>query len=351
MPVSCLTNPIWLTPLFRTSSNTYTWLDMALAAMVRGEWEAFNDRVSRGAALAAHAETQDSWPDSADVDAAATAFRYDRDLLTVDETEEWLERSGMTMDMWSGVLMRDLLRAEDAGDNLDEVAVADNHALVRAEGICSGLFLQFTEQLAACAAVADALEEPVDAAEAQVIVDNVRRTWPEWLEGLDEELLDARLHRLADVDAGFRAVAARMADDDSLSARIDRSRLEWMRVDLEQLTFESVDAAAEAALCVREDGLTLSDVAMEAGQPIEDVRAVLEELEEPLRDMVLSAGVDTLVGPVELDGRVAVATVIAKVAPSLGDPLVRARAERALIEGLGRKAVFSHVTWIEKPAR
>lgn len=351
MPASCLAADTWLTPLLSTSSHTYTWLDMALAAMVSGEWSRFHHRVTRGAALAARADRLNAWPSAADVDAAATAFRYDRDLLTIDETDEWLARTGLTMELWTDVLIRDRLRASDDDAALDAVAVAAEDALVRAEGICSGLFLHFTEQLAARAAVADALEEPVESAVVQGIVDRVCREWPAWLDGIAADRLDARLRRLAAVDAGFEAVAARMADDASMAARVERSRLEWMRVDLERLSFETADAAAEAVLCVREDGMTLSDVAMEAGQPIEDVRAVLADLEEPLREVVLSAGVDTLVGPVDIEGRLTVAMVIGKMPPSLDDPLVRRRAERAIVESLGQKAIFSHVTWLDKPAR
>lgn len=351
MPASCLAADTWLTPLFRTSTHTYTWLDMVLAAMIRGDWSHFDQQVTRGAALTARAAQQNEWPDGAAVDAEATAFRYDRDLLTIDETEAWLADAGLTMELWTDLLIRGLLRATDDGAALAPVAVATDDALVRAEGICSGLFLQFTEQLAARAALADALEEPVEPDVVQEIVDTVYRTWPAWLEGIAPDRLGPRLQHLATVDAGFRAVAARMADDESMAARVDRSRLEWMRVDLERLSFETADAAAEAALCVREDGMTLSDVAMEAGQPIEDVRAVLEDLEEPLREVVLSAGVDTLVGPVALGERLAVAMVISKMPPSLDDPLVRQRAERAIMQSLGQKAIFSHVTWLEKPAR
>ncbi len=351
MPASCLAADTWLTPLFRTSAHTYTWLDMALAAMIRGDWSVFDQTLVRGAALAARADQLNEWPGDADVDAAATAFRYDHDLLTIDETEAWLSETGLTMEVWTDVLIRQLLRAADDGADLAMETVAATDALVRAEGICSGQFLRFAEQLAARAALADALEEPVAPEVVQAIVDAVRRTWPGWVDGIAPERLDERLSRLATVDAGFRSITARMADEESMAARVDRSRLEWMRVDLERLSFDSANAAAEAALCVREDGMTLSDVAMEAGQPIDDVRAVLEDLEEPLREVVLSAGVDTLVGPVDLNGRLTVAMVVSKMPPSLDDPLVRLRAERAIVESLGQKAIFSHVTWLRKPAR
>lgn len=351
MPASCLAADTWLTPLFRSSAHTYSWLDLALAAMIRGDWSAFDQRVTRGAALAARADRLTQWPDDADVDAAATAFRYDHDLLTIDETEAWLTETGLTMEAWTDVLIRGLLRSGDDGADLAPVTVTTDEAMVHAEGICSGLFLRFAEQLAARAALADALEEPVEPDVVQAIVEAVTHTWATWLDGIAPDRLDERLRRLAAVDAGFRSITARMADDESMAARVDRSRLEWMRVDLERLSFDSADAAAEAALCVREDGMSLGDVAMEAGQPIDDVRAVLEDLEDPLREVVLSAGIDTLVGPVDLGGRITVAMVISKMPPSLDDPLVRQRAERAIVESLGQKAIFSHVTWLQKPAR
>ena len=103
--------------------------------------------------------------------------------------------------------------------------------------------------------------------------------------------------------------------------------LEWTRVDLERISFESADAAREAACCVREDGLTLSEVAIESRQPVRDTRDLLERLDPELRDVVLSAGVDELVGPVAVGSRHEVVWVVGKRPADLADPIVRARAE------------------------
>lgn len=122
-----------------------------------------------------------------------------------------------------------------------------------------------------------------------------------------------------------------------------------MRVDLERLSFPGIVAAREAAWCVREDGLTLSEVAIESRMSVRDTRELLERLEPELRDAVLSANVDQLIGPLSVGSRYEVAWVVGKAPPDLADPLVRAPAEEAVVEQLVSKAILSHVRIDERP--
>jgi hypothetical protein len=325
-----------------------------LGAMLRGDWERFETRLKAGAACAAEAERSDAWPGAGEVEEAATAFRYERDLLSTEETEAWLERAGVSLEAWSDVLARDVLRTRWAdrlpmllNDSLSAPALDDE--LMAAEGICSGMFADFARALAERAAVAETADGTPDARAIAGQVAAARQACAVWLADLDPIDLERRLRHLAGVDARHAGATRAALTEAALSRHLDRHRLEWMRVDLERLSFSTVEGAREAAWCVREDGLTLSDVAIESRQPVQDVRTLLDDLDEALRAAVLSASLDDIVGPVEMGGRHDVAVVVGKAPATLADPLVRERAERSVIEALTKKAVLSHVTWVDTP--
>jgi hypothetical protein len=113
------------------------------------------------------------------------------------------------------------------------------------------------------------------------------------------------------------------------------------------MSFESADAAREAACCVREDGLTLSEVAIESRQPVRDTRDLLERLDPGLRQAVLGADVDELVGPLIVGLRHEVVWVVGKKPGDLADPIVRARAEEAVVDQMVARAILTHVRWAE----
>lgn len=361
-PLSCLLNDRWRQKVLAVGSREYVWLDVFLAAMLRGEWREFERRLVEGLACAA-AEGADTrprtiWPDDRQIEEAANAFRYERDLVSSDETIDWLDRAGLTFDAWTNYLVRRLLHAR-CRDHLDDILqqrasaekVADRVADLdfAAEGICSGTFDRFLKTLADRAAIA-ALRDHVD--HPAVDPPRIGRMLAEhaaWLGALDPDDITERAVHLAQLESVFHAHVGAATTADSLASQLARYRFEWTRVDLERISFESVDAAREAACCVREDGLTLSEVAIESRQPVRDTRDLLERLDPGLRNAVLGAGVDELVGPVVVGSRHEVAWVVGKRPADLTDPIVRARAKSAVVDQMVARAILSHVRWADGP--
>jgi hypothetical protein len=355
-PVStaCLSSPRWRQKVFTVQSREYQWIDAFLYAMVRGDWAAFEQQLYEGLACAAEAVEAEMWADEAKIDEAATAFRYDRDLLTTEETMAWLEHGGLTLEDWTDFIARSVLRNEWSGRlptlverHRAKLSVTD--ANFAAEGLCSPIFRQFAMTLAGRAAMAATLDpsEPVPAGRPFKIAKLVSRH-AVWLDGFDSTELAERLSHLSRVETHFLASAEAAKTDQALALQVGRNRLEWMRVDLERLSFTDADAAREAALCVREDGLTLTDVGLESRQPIRDTAGILERLEPELRDAVLSGTVDELIGPIQIGDRFELATIVAKIPADVSDSLVRARAEEAVIEQMMSKAILAHVRWAER---
>jgi hypothetical protein len=347
-------NPRWREKVFSAASRDYSWLDVFLAAMLRGEWRVFERRLVEGLACLMEAETRQWWPDAKHIEEAATAFRYERDLLTTDETVAWLERTGLTLDDWTDFLMRRLLR-EQWDDHIETLVRrhapgAPTDSAVLAEGICSDVFDQWLRTLAGRAAVAAARSAAASLSPADP--DRVREILTEyaaWLPSPGSTDLVRRVTHLSQLEATFQEQASESRTPEALASQLARNRLDWMRVDLERLAFDEVDAAREAAWCVREDGMTLSEVAIESRMSVRDTRELLERLDPELREAVLGASVDQLIGPLQVGDRHEVAWVVGKAAAELSDPLVLARAEEAALEQLVSKAILAHVRWVERP--
>lgn len=347
----------------------YVWLDVVLAAMLRGEWRPFERQLADGLACLAAAgdDPRVTWPDDRAIEEAANAFRYERDLVASDDTIAWLDRAGVTFDAWTHYLVRRLLHARHH-DHLDDIlprrvaltSVTDED--VAAEGLCSGIFDRFVRTLAGRAAIA-AGRDHVDRAAVDIAftqpstqstrstqsIDRLRTEHAAWLDVLDPDDLTERATHLAHLESAFHAQVEAATTADTLAVQLARHRFEWMRVDLERMWFESADAAREAACCVREDGLTLSEVAIASRQPVRDTRDVLEHLDPALRHAVLGADIDTLAGPIAVGSRHEVVWVVGKRPADLADPIVRTRAEHAIVEQMIARAILTHVRWTGEP--
>ena len=101
------------------------------AAISRGStscsppWCAASGRPSNAASpkawrCAARADANDVSPSDVALDEAATAYRYDRDLISAADVTAWLDRVGLSADEWIDYLRRDLLRQQWSGE-LDDL--------------------------------------------------------------------------------------------------------------------------------------------------------------------------------------------------------------------------------------
>jgi hypothetical protein len=355
---SCLLSARWRQKVLSAGRREYVWLDVFLAAMLRGEWRQFEQQLvgSLACFAAAGADAQVSWPDDRQIEDAANAFRYERDLVASDETIAWLDRAGLTIEAWTDYLVRRLLhdRWRDRLDdllqrNISPASVCD--ADFAAEGICSGIFDRYLRTLAGRAATAvlrGRVHHP--AVEIDPLqIDRLQCEHAAWLGALHPGEVTERAMHLAELESAFHAQADAATTTDALASQLARHRLEWTRVDLERVSFGTADAAREAACCVRDDGLTLSEVAIESRQPVRDTRDLLEQLDPKLRDLVLSADIDELVGPVAVGSRHEVVWVAGKRPADLADPIVRTRAETAVVDQMVARAIQTHVRWAERP--
>lgn len=258
--------------VFSADGRDYRWDDVLAAAAAYGDWEP----IRRHAAVERPPAER----------AAVNAWRRRRRLLSADETVAWLDHWCIDL----ADLERHLgVRAQEPGADLDRAAWV--------EAVCSGAHRDLARALAARVALAPS------AAGSD-------------LAALDQEF-QKRKHAIERSDAVADLIAANAS--------------EWVRVQLRRLTLGDVDAAREAVLCVRVDGMSLNDVARIAGTVVIEKRAFLDELDADWRALLSSAAVGELRGPVATGAGYAVTQLLAKDFDA-DDPAVMARARKAAVD-------------------
>ena len=109
-------------------------------------------------------------------------------------------------------------------------------------------------------------------------------------------------------------------------------QLRLTRFEVELIELESQDAAQEALFCVREDGMSLEEVATEGRYPYRVANFLLEDLPAEVQQKYLSVSQGDLLGPMPRSDGFALCRIIKKVEPRLEDPTVKLRVDQRLLD-------------------
>jgi hypothetical protein len=164
-----------------------------------------------------------------------------------------------------------------------------------------------------------------------------------WLALRPEADTRPRLGRVMHIEERFRALAERVVSRDSLRAIIEAKGPDWVMLELETLAFSSEHGAREAVLCVREDGLSLYDVAALSHQPLQRAGVLVEEVPEAHRSRLLSAQLGQVQGPLSVGDRFEVSMVVTRTAATLENGRAVERARLQAVDDLTRRASREHV--------
>jgi hypothetical protein len=341
---------LWDEPVFAVAGVEYAWIDVALWAMAHGQWPAFEEQLACGLACVTRARVEHSEPTEEQLDEAATAFRYERELLAASEITDWLERNDLSLDEWTEYLRRELLR-ERWHDQLEvvlsryEPSEFDLAANALAEGVCSKTFDRFREEfssrvalLAAHTAAAEITPPDEDAAI------RISQVFSPWLSSRSQDDTRARLMRVLASERQFTALIEEALAQTGLSQIVEQHRWLWQQVELDTVQFATESAAREAILCVTVDRLTLHDVAALARRSAERRLYFADELDADFRDRVFGADHGQLLGPTAVNGHFEVSAIVRRAAPSVTDNRVAARARQCVVDTVIRRAVRDHVT-------
>lgn len=337
--------------VFAAGPIFYTDRDVIDTAIFRGELESSWNDLLRG--IACENQSGDAEMNESIVDAAVEAFRYDHDLITAEETEQWLEARGLTMDEFSAYFSRHYWKDNLPAPARNEAASSlysspEMYALLRAELILSGEFDRLAMRLSwRVAGLHESKETDVDLAQEKA------RFFQR--EGIEEQQLSDWLNRLGREEEWFKemlrfeAIHSRIRNE-LLTPQIRQRematlRLPLTRLDVEMLEVESEDAAREASLCVTVDGLSMEEIAREGRYPYRHVQLLIEDIEPDLQQKFLSVPKGDMLEPVARGDGFQLCRVIDKVEPKAEDPVIQARVDKRILDLHFSKLVSQHIQW------
>lgn len=333
-------------PVFVVEGDTFFWEDVVLDAIRRGKWAQLEQEVREGfAALEEFDSAEDDEFDGA-VDEAAQEFRYARELVTAHEMEVWLAAREVSIREWMDHIRRSVARTRTT-EGL--AALVTRHPMdpdqlaeaLRVDLICSGageeLAVELARRAAAAAAAASSAtsELPSEGGPVPTVLPP----------GLSVELAQERIHLLARIEEGAEQFRRSSITPEAIRREIGHHHTEWIRIDCRAIAFDDEAGAREGALCLREDGLPLDEVAAAAHATVSESRFYLDDLDPEVRPMFLAARPVDLLGPILFEGAHTLFRVTDKVMPSEQDPEILRRAETGVEGRLVAAQTQQRVKW------
>ena len=122
-------------PVFTAGGHCFTWVEVIESARARGDWAALQGHVAGLIAREGELLAAGALPTAAETRVAADEFRYQRNLLSADELQDWLARRDISVGQWMAEMRRSLLQPAE------HAAAASPQDFERASwvhAVCSG---------------------------------------------------------------------------------------------------------------------------------------------------------------------------------------------------------------------
>jgi hypothetical protein len=283
-------------------------------------------------------------------------FRYEKDLLTIEETERWLSARDLTEDDFSDYLVRRYWQ-----DNPPEGATteesdylegsAELRELLRVDLLFSGEFDELARAVSWRLAVGAELNK------TEVNADLATEERARFFErtGLDELSLPEALKQLnrtpawleecLQMEACYRQACASLLSDQARSRSLTALRLPLTRIRIQTLTLRSREAAQEAVLCLTQDRLSPEQVAQECGVSWEEEELFIGDCSADFQQEFLSAAPGEVLAPKAVEEEFVVYRMAGKTEPALADDEVRARIDQRLMESHFSELSGKHIRW------
>ena len=139
------------------------------------------------------------------------------------------------------------------------------------------------------------------------------------------------LNEMLAIEAAYGAHCDRLLVPKARQRELMALRLRLTRFEIELIELESHDAAQEALFCVREDGMSMEEVATEGRYPYRRADFLLEDLPADAQQKCLSASPGDVLEPIPHSDGFELCRIIKKVEPRLEDPTVKLRVDQRLL--------------------
>lgn len=332
----------------------YNARDVIDAALFRGEIEPTWKALLHLVAAEEFANNQEMEVDSDALEAAVEAFRYGHDLITAEETEQWLAARGLNLNDFGAYFerhyWRDALEEKLEPADVDFIsAPSELRELFAAELILSGEFDRLVTRLMWRLAALAAAPKPDGATE----VDQAERQTFFKRHQIDESAVSGWLNQIGRDDQWFAQMIAMetsyrrdceaVLEEKVRKREMSTLRLPLTRFEAEVIQIESLDAAKEAHFCIREDGMSMEEVATEGRYPYRTVAFLQEEVPAELQSKFFSVVAGDLLDPLAHGDGFELYRITKKAEPNLDDPTVRRKIDDRVLARHFAELVSKHV--------
>lgn len=310
-------SPGWMRVLFSCQGDQFTVKDVIEAARWRGDLDKACRELSTAIGCEARAAQLKLEPNEVEIQRLSEEFRYQRDLLTTEETERWLIAHDVTEEEFSDYFLRSYWRRnlpEADRVELDEAAIGGEGfaELLRVELMLSGEFEPLERELS-CRAAALHSEGRSKESKAELQAKGVFGEW------------------CSRAEAAYRDVCGRVLTEDSRTRMLAAMRILLTRVVVESVVLKSSAAAREATLCLRNQEMTMDELSQEAGSACARVEIFLGDCDEEYQRRLLCAAPGEVLEQASDDG-VVVSRLLDKTEPKIGDEVIRAKVDGRLLD-------------------
>jgi len=342
--------------IFTCGDESYTIRDLLDSALIRGDlasaWqELVHLMACEEQAMGLHLKADESV-----INLAMQAFRYKHDLITAEETEQWLEVWAITLEdfmkYFARVYWGSLLRESVVAEPIDcPSAPAEMREIFRVHLILSGELSNIATRSSWRAAGHKSADngnissQLVEAEEELFFQrEELRESMlGDWLNrvGRDAEWFEKQMS----LEAVFRQQADALLTPQTRRRELAALRLPLTRFDTEIIEFDSREAAREAFLCGRDDGLSMAEIAAEGRYPYRNLQLVLENIDDALQQKFLSLSPGSLLEPIARGDGFQLCKITGKHEPDGEDPAVRRRVKRRILARHFSELAAKHIVW------
>jgi hypothetical protein len=319
----------------------YTARDAIDAAIFRGELDEKWKKFLRDVAAEDRADEIELDLDESAISAAAEAFRYQHDLITAEETEAWLANRGLTFDGFSDYFTRQYcagaVHEKISSEEVEyDSAAAELRELFVADLILSGELDHMTTQLmrrlaARCAEKEIAPEAVADEERSFFDRSGIKRgQLGNWLERLGRD--SKWFNEMLALEAAYRKRCETLLSPQARQRELATLRIPLTRLETEVIELESRDAAQEALFCVREDGMSMEEVAAEGRYPYRRCDFLLDDIPIEGQQRFFSVSAGDVLEPLARGDGFELCRVISKIEPQPDDPNVQSRIDQRLLD-------------------
>ena len=328
--------------LVEVGEHRVNYEDVVLAGIADGSWPALVAWCAEGTQ-----RQRERGISRADVRRAAESFRRQRKLEAGEDLRAWLAARAITMSDWETHLRRAVALADvTLSPSRPAPLSATLGNSLRVDSFCRGFWESEARRLLSWLAAAE-LVGPVAPSPAEIdpLVTLAVNDDTAELGATGEAWCRQRLTTLMAWRGAHDRLGENVADEPTIARFVAERSLDWTVVTLEACVVATESAAREALLCATEDGLPPGQIADRARGEVEYRTVRAEELGDGLATRLLSAELDTPVGPIGGDCHWSIVWVRHREPPGPADPVIRADVRAALVVEAVKRQLTGRDIW------